>query len=383
MAQLPTKLAYGVYPNGVDKIPYASWMKINRYSYQEGIAQVAKNQKDALRILSEGNIISAAANTIGSLVHNVYNTSASQLANDLQFGDPSLQGNSNIGVQGLEEYLEDIKDGKIDNKDVQEKIDKARKRRQDQKAAASATTTYVGLSLPNEFQYEYGANWNNTFKLGTLALIADNPANAGAAALAGASIMGGAAALLNKAKVGSAASGVAQAAGQGAAFGIDPFNVASQLNPTNLIGLAGLAPNENAIQFFKNMDFRSFTLNFELASRSYDESLVVDTLINWFKRAMHPKSFQGGGTGGVLGFPDVFTLEPQFNKVSNGEAKPIQHPMMPKTKLCALTNLKVNTTPFNTLTTVFDGTIPLVTMQLTFTELTALTEEDFKTGVGY
>ena len=129
MAQLPTKLAYGVYPNGVDKIPYASWMKINRYSYQEGIAQVAKNQKDALRILSEGNIISAAANTVGSLVHNIYNTSASQLANDLQFGDPSLQGNSNIGVQGLEEYLEDIKDGKIDNKDVQEKIDKARKAR--------------------------------------------------------------------------------------------------------------------------------------------------------------------------------------------------------------------------------------------------------------
>jgi len=47
-----------------------------------------------------------------------------------------------------------------------------------------------------------------------------------------------------------------------------------------------------------------------------------------------------------------------------------------------LTNLKINTTPFNTLTTVFDGTIPLVTMQLTFTELTALTSEDFVSGGG-
>ena len=188
MAQLPTKLAYGAYPIGVDKIPYASWLKINRYSYQEGIAQVAKNQKDALRILSEGNLISGAANAIAGTAQ----------------------------------------------KDIKEKLEKARKRRQDQKAAADAVTTYVGLSLPNEFQYEYGANWNNTFKLGTLALLADNPANAALAAGAGAAILGGATALINKAKVSSAASSVAQAAGQGAAFGIDPFNVASQLNPTNL-----------------------------------------------------------------------------------------------------------------------------------------------------
>lgn len=383
MAQLPSKLAYGVYPNGVDKIPYASWLKINRYSYQEGIAQVGKNQKDALRILAESNAISEATKLIANAAHNIYNTSAGQLAQDLGLGDPSLQGNTNIGVAGLSDYLKDIEDGKIDNKEIKEKLEKARKRRQDQKAAADAVTTYVGLSLPNEFQYEYGANWNNTFKLGTLALLADNPANAGLAAVAGGGITGAVAGFLAKARVSSAASGVAQAAGQGAAFGLDPFGVASQLNPTNLVGLAGLAPNENAIQFFKNMDFRSFTFNFELASRNYEESLVVDTLINWFKQAMHPKSFQGGGTGGILGFPDVFTLEPQFNKVRNNEANPVQHPMMPKTKLCALTNLKVNTTPFNTLTTVFDGTIPLVTMQLTFTELTALTSEDFSTGVGY
>ena len=29
--------------------------------------------------------------------------------------------------------------------------------------------------MPNEFQYDYGANWNNTFKMGTMAL-ADNAA---------------------------------------------------------------------------------------------------------------------------------------------------------------------------------------------------------------
>ena len=30
------------------------------------------------------------------------------------------------------------------------------------------------LPLPNEFQYKYGADWNNEFKLGTLAMTADD-----------------------------------------------------------------------------------------------------------------------------------------------------------------------------------------------------------------
>ena len=33
--------------------------------------------------------------------------------------------------------------------------------------------TRCHLPLPNEFQYKYGADWNNEFKLGTLALAAD------------------------------------------------------------------------------------------------------------------------------------------------------------------------------------------------------------------
>ena len=32
------------------------------------------------------------------------------------------------------------------------------------------------LPMPNEFQYQYSADWNNQFKLGTLALLATNPA---------------------------------------------------------------------------------------------------------------------------------------------------------------------------------------------------------------
>ena len=91
----------------------------------------------------------------------------------------------------------------------------------------------------------------------------------------------------------------------------------------------------------------------------------------------------------MLTFPDVFVLKPMFVKTvetedNDGRKKleiadePIQHPMMPKTKLCALTSLRVNTTPLGMLNTVFDGTIPLVTVELKFNETTALTRMDFE-----
>ena len=52
--------------------------------------------------------------------------------------------------------------------------------------------------------------------------------------------------------------------------------------------------------------------------------------------------------------------------------------MMPKTKLCALTNVTVNTTPLGQLQTIFDGNIPLVLLSLKFMETTALTRNDME-----
>ena len=151
--------------------------------------------------------------------------------------------------------------------------------------------------------------------------------------------------------------------------------------------MAGLAPNENAIQFFKKMEFRKFELNFEFAARSAAESKEIQEIIAWFKHGMHPvsKNVDSGGAGVLLGFPDVWTLEPRFTpgnpigeKFEPGTDRP--HPMMPATKLCALTGMRINSSPMGSFTTVFDGTIPLVTITLTFNELTALTRSDFMTN---
>ena len=104
---------------------------------------------------------------------------------------------------------------------------------------------------------------------------------------------------------------------------------------------------------------------------------------------MHPGSSNGKGSAVMLTFPDVFVLEPMFMPVDetvnfDGKTKlecadePIQHPMMPKTKICALTNLTVNTTPMSAISTIFDGSIPLVTVELAFSETTALTRMDME-----
>ena len=129
----------------------------------------------------------------------------------------------------------------------------------------------------------------------------------------------------------------------------NPLGVNSQLTPTNLLGLGGLAPNENAIMMFSRMQMRSFDVTFELFARDDTEAGEIDAIVQWFKTGMHPTATVQG-TGGVLGFPDVFVLEPEFvpvNAESGEKKKPVRHPQMPKTKLCALSRMSVNTTPAN------------------------------------
>jgi len=264
--------------------------------------------------------------------------------------------------------------------------EKERKRKKKNKGLMASRCM---LPLPNEFQYKYGADWNNEFKLGTLALAADE-----AGKFAGVSIAGGAAGFLGNFIGGSlqASDEGSQIGGVdatklitgfagGAKFATNPFNVNSPLDPKNLAGLAGLAPNENSIQFFERMQGREFSFRFELAARNKPESNRIITIIEWFKRGMHPNAKSGRGSAVVLTFPDVFVLTPKFVKCDeDGDplGDPIQHPMMPKTKLCALTGMTINTTPFGQLQTVFDGSIPIVTMELQFKETTKLTRVDME-----
>ena len=394
------------YPVGLGRIPYASFLEINRYEYQEAMDKVAKSQNDALGALQRSKLASSIVDTVGNVQEFAYGAgeysegqqkkyneefdlvkpyekeisinngkrTRTETIRRVNITDPNIDRSLLIKVNGEEISIGELLDMKEQMKNQKDKGLMLKK---------------CLLPLPNEFQYKYGADWNNEFKLGTLAMAADDFGKFSATVTAGAGIGAVGSWLtqwLSKGVSAGKAGGVdvnklVQAGASGAGTAANLYGVNSKLDPTNLAGLAGLAPNENSIQFFQRMQGREFSFRFELAARNEKESKKIISIIEWFKRGMHPGSKQGRGSAVLLTFPDVFTLVPKFVKCgTNGLplGEPIQHPMMPKTKICALTNLQINTTPFGQLQTVFDGTVPLVTMELTFKETTKLTRVDME-----
>ena len=399
------------YPNGIDTVPYASFLKIMRYEYQEALEKVAANQNDALGSFARSGVMSTMVNTVTNGMAGVYNGidggDSDQRMNEMndqinesgevqsRWWDP-LNVFTNAGsteVPGGDKEIT-LPNGETTtwNALKNEKDELLNNRRK------GLAASELNVALPEEFQYGYSADWGNTFKMGTMAMAADNFSKFAALGTAGAGLGALYTNSLGKLQdlAGSAgnipgvnADEYAANMAQGAQMATNPFGVNGELSMTNIVGLGGMAPNENAIQMFSRMGFREFSFSFAFAARNPQESAEIQTIIEWFKRGMHPGSANGKGSATLLTFPDVFVLQPMFVKVdetvdNDGRKKldiadePIQHPMMPKTKICALTSLRVNTTPLGAINTVFDGSIPLVTVELKFDETTALTRVDFE-----
>ena len=398
------------YPRGISTVPYASFLKITRYEYQEALEKVAANSNDALGAFARSGVMKNLVNATTNVASTIYNgasfdsdSSLNTMENSINEGKKnswwdfmdvfSFDGTNKTEIPGGDKEIT-LPNGETTtwNALKNEKDEVANERRK----GLAASDLFV--ALPEEFQYGYKADWGNTFKMGTMALMADNAAKFTALGALGAGAGAGfTAALSNLQDMAGAAGNIpgvnadeyAANMAAGAQMATNPFGVNDSLSPTNIAGLGGMAPNENAIQMFSRMGFRQFSFSFSFAARNPKESQDIQTIIEWFKRGMHPGSSNGKGSAVLLTFPDVFVLEPMFMPVdetvdSTGQRKlevaeePIQHPMMPKTKICALTNLTVNTTPMSAINTIFDGSIPLVTVELTFDETTALTRMDME-----
>ena len=398
------------YPRGISTVPYASFLKITRYEYQEALEKVAANSNDALGAYARSGVMKNLVNTTTNVASTIYNgasfdsdSSLNTMENSINEGKKnswwdfadvfSFDGTNKTEIPGGDKEIT-LPNGETTtwNALKNDKDEVANERRK----GLAASDLFV--ALPEEFQYGYKADWGNTFKMGTMALMADNAAKFTALGALGAGAGAGfTAALSNLQDMAGAAGNIpgvnadeyAANMAAGAQMATNPFGVNDSLNPTNIAGLGGMAPNENAIQMFSRMGFRQFSFSFSFAARNPKESQDIQSIIEWFKRGMHPGSSNGKGSAVLLTFPDVFVLEPMFMPVdetvdSTGQRKlevaeePIQHPMMPKTKICALTSLNVNTTPMSAINTIFDGSIPLVTVELTFDETTALTRMDME-----
>ena len=392
---MSTKHTITEYPTGLSSIPYASFLEIQKFTYESAQKYAAENFNDALGSLGRSKLAQTLDSAVDGLATvygsgdtstekgkiNLYQTQYNAARTSSR---RSGSNNKKVDINTADDSTKiELKNGEVTTvgalkKKKQDMIDKQNK---------GLMASKCMLPLPNEFQYKYGADWNNEFKLGTLALAADEAYRFGAITGAGGLIGGTLSYGANKLQTGGNVPGADQATKmvQGVVDGLKtaatPFKVESELNPKNVAGLAGLAPNENSIQFFERMQGREFSFRFELESRNKVESNRVIEIIEWFKRGMHPGSKNGKGSAVVLTFPDVFVLTPKFVKCgTNGLplGDPIQHPMMPRTKLCALTGLTINTTPFGQLQTIFDGSIPIVTMELMFKETTKLTRVDME-----
>ncbi len=386
-------------------IPYASYLQIEKYSYDEAQKKVQDSQNDALGSLQNSRLADLVEGGVNA-VANVYGSGESKETRNQRKVEQALADDS-FGVAGTGNVFGFGRD-KVSLADADDDTEvfvngkkttigalKKEKERLAQLNAKGLMATMCHLPLPNEFQYKYGADWNNEFKLGTLALAADDALRAGGIMALGAGLGAAKDYAVNfltgdknnkpkndpiSKKMKRIESMITSSA-QGAGAAVDPMKVNSELSPKNIAGLAGLAPNENSIQFFQRMQGRDFSFRFELAARNKVESDLIIEVIEWFKRGMHPNSKNGKGSALMLTFPDVFFLTPKFvrcNESGEIEGKPIQHPMMPRSKLCALTGLTINTTPFGQLQTIFDGTIPVVTMELQFKETTKLTRVDME-----
>ena len=409
--QLENGQAVLEYPRGISDVPYASFLKIMKYEYQEALEKVAANQNDALGSFARSGVMSTTVNAVTTTMAGVYNgvdggDSDSQMntINDSienkkenawwdVFDVFAFDGTNKTEVPGGDNEIT-LPNGTTTtwNALKNEKDEVLNRRRQGLQASE------LNVALPEEFQYGYRADWGNEFKMGTMAMAADNFAKFATLGVAGAGLgalytnsMGQLQQLSGMAGdiPGFNADEYAQNMAQGAQMATNPFGVNGELSMTNIVGLGGMAPNENAIQMFSRMGMREFSFSFSFAARNPDESQEIQTIIEWFKRGMHPGSANGKGSATLLTFPDVFVLQPMFVKTDenvNNDGKieikvadePIQHPFMPKTKICALTDLRVNTTPLGQVNTVFDGSIPLVTVELKFNETTALTRVDFE-----
>lgn len=142
----------------------------------------------------------------------------------------------------------------------------------------------------------------------------------------------------------------------------------------------GQVLNPNLELLFDGVQLRQFDFSIPFTPRNEQEALQCKGIINTFKRAMAAKTSGSGASRGVfISSPDVFKLE--FRK---GKRK---HPFYFSMKICALKGMNVNYMETQQYATYEDGTPVKMRMNLQFTEVNPVYEEDYNQedyrGVGY
>lgn len=132
------------------------------------------------------------------------------------------------------------------------------------------------------------------------------------------------------------------------------------------MGIAtGLASNPKKEQSFKNVDFRTFTFEYQFSPKSEAEAQNVLNIIRAFKYHMHPE-FKND-TGFLYLYPSEFDIV--YYKGSEENLNLHRHTS------CVLTEMNVNYSPNSVFSTFPNGMPTQIFVTLTFKELLLLTKE--------
>ena len=129
----------------------------------------------------------------------------------------------------------------------------------------------------------------------------------------------------------------------------------------------GQVINPNMELLFKGPQLRTFSLNWKMSPRDYEESEMIKNIIRMFKQSMAVKRSESL----------VFLKSPNTYKLRYLTARGRDHSFLPKVKECALTGCSVNYTPDGNYQTYENSSMVAYEMSLSFNELEPIYHDDY------
>ncbi len=136
----------------------------------------------------------------------------------------------------------------------------------------------------------------------------------------------------------------------------------------------GMVVNPNMELLFGGPTMRDFGFSFKLSPRSQKEAETVVKIIKFFKQGMAPIRSQSNF---FLKAPHTFKME-YLLRTGGGDGR--LHPYLNKFKECALKSCTVQYTPDGNYNTFSDGVMASYSMQLQFSELEPIFNDDYGSG---
>ena len=133
----------------------------------------------------------------------------------------------------------------------------------------------------------------------------------------------------------------------------------------------GTAANPKKEQIFSQVDYRTFTFNYQFAPRNETEAAAVREIIYQFKLHMHPE-FKKGSNQFLYVYPSEFDIF----YYQNGKENMNIH----RHTSCVLEHMAISYTPNGIMSTFDDGMPTHINLSLQFKELALLTKESIMEG---